>query len=109
MYGHWQYIDGGCCLQNKRCVVEITKNAEKQMAKLPRRIVEAVYIWAESVELMGIAKVRQLTGYSDKPLLGFWRGCRSIRLNRAYRLFYFEADQSSKIIITVIEVNKHEY
>ncbi len=96
-------------MQIKRCVVEITKNAEEQMAKLPRRRVEAVYIWAESVELMGIVRVRQLAGYNDKPLLGLWRGCRSIRLNRAYRLFYFESDDASKILVTVIEVNKHEY
>ncbi len=96
-------------MQHKRCVVEITRNADKQLAKLPHNIVEAVYIWAESVELVGIVGVRQLSGYNDKPLSGVWQGCRSVRLNRSYRLFYLESATSAKILVTVIEVNKHEY
>jgi proteic killer suppression protein len=96
-------------LQNKRCVVEITKHAETQMAKLPRSISEAIYIWAASVELMGINNVRQLRGYHDEPLAGKWQGTRSVRLNKAYRLFYRESYGLDEGLITVIEVNKHEY
>jgi len=90
-------------------VVELTKHAEKQMAKLPRSIVEAIYIWATSVELMGINKVRQLRGYHDEPLAGKWHGTRSVRLNKAYRLFYRESYSLDESLVTVIEVNNHEY
>lgn len=94
---------------DKRCAVVMTKFAEKQLQRLPIFIKEAVIIWAASVEENGIRKVRQLPGYHDEPLFGPHRGQRSVRLNRAYRLFYSQDDQIRTIIITVLEVNKHDY
>ena len=93
----------------KQCTVVITKLAEKQLRKLPLFIKEAVAIWSTSVEEDGIRKVRQLPGYHDEPLFGVHRGQRSVRLNRAYRLFYSQDEQMRTITITVLEVNKHEY
>jgi proteic killer suppression protein len=56
---------------------------------------------------VGIWESRKIPGYHDEPLRGDRQGQRSVRLNRAYRVFYIEAD--NKIEILVIEVNKHEY
>lgn len=87
--------------------VSISRFAEKQLERLPDHIAEALEYWKASVEISGIREVRKLFGYHDEPLYGDRQGQRSIRLNRAYRLFYIETIVGIEII--VIEVNKHEY
>jgi proteic killer suppression protein len=89
--------------------VLISRMATKQFAKLPRHIQEAVVVWASSVEEAGIAKVRKLPGYHDEPLRGNRIGQRSVRLNKAYRLFYSESFNSRIITLTVLEINHHDY
>lgn len=88
------------------CVV-LTKFVEKQIKRLPLRIVETLRYWAETVERLGIREVRKLSGYHDEPLKGRRKGQRSIRLNKAYRAIYIETKEG--VEITVVEVNKHEY
>lgn len=87
--------------------VTVTRFAEKQLAKLPLYIREALRYWAETVERHGIVEVRKLKGYHDEPLKGERKGQRSVRLNKAYRAIYIESDGG--VEICVIEVNKHEY
>jgi proteic killer suppression protein len=87
--------------------VGFTKFAEKQIAKLPKNIQEALQYWALAVERQGVHEVRKLKGYHDEPLKGDRKGQRSVRLNKAYRAIYIE--QETGIEICVIEVNKHEY
>ncbi len=94
---------------DKNYEVIITTIAEKQMRKLPRPILEHLYYWAESVERLGMNGVRKLSGYHDEPLRGKRKGQRSIRLNKAYRLFYEEEISGEIVIVAVLEVNKHEY
>ena len=91
------------------CLVTVTRQAEKQLKRVPAHIRAAVYLWVESVERLGLARVRQIPGYHDEPLKGQRLGQRSIRLNRAYRLFYEEDIRDQTVLVTVIEVNKHEY
>lgn len=89
--------------------VVVTRFAEKQISKVPNYISEALYIWVETVELSGIAETRKLKGYHDEPLKGYRKGQRSVRLNRSYRAIYIEDENADLILVTVIEVNKHEY
>jgi proteic killer suppression protein len=42
-------------------------------------------------------------------LRGDRKGQRSIRLNKAYRAFYVETENKDIHLISIIEVNKHEY
>ncbi len=81
----------------------------KQLRKLPFYIKQAVAVWIASVEEEGLRAVRRLPGYHDEPLKGKRRGQRSVRLNKAYRLIYEANDKGEISIITVLEVNKHEY
>ena len=92
-----------------RCKVEIKVFAEKQLARVPAYIREHVRYWAISVEELGIKEVRKLPGYHDEPLRGDRKGQRSIRLNRSYRLIYVEDTAGEIIVISVLEVNKHDY
>ncbi len=89
--------------------VLISKFAEKQLKKVPSFIKEALFVWARAVEESGLREVRKLPGYHDEPLKGQRAGQRSIKLNRGYRAIYEEDKGGNLILITVLEVNKHEY
>jgi proteic killer suppression protein len=54
--------------------------------------------------------VRKVKGYHDEPVRGAKRaGQRSVRLSRAYRLFYVEKLDGKLELVEIVEVNKHEY
>jgi len=97
----------GKLLRKKRS--KISDRLKKQLKKLPKFINEAVLIWISTVEKIGIRETRKLKGYHDEPLKGSRRGQRSVRLNKAYRLFYTEQDYGLIDLITIGEVNKHGY
>lgn len=77
--------------------------------KLPKHIVDKIYLWALRVEMIGLLETRKISSFHDEPLKGKRRGQRSIRLNLDYRLFYVEDLQSNTVIVKAIEVNNHEY
>lgn len=89
--------------------VFVTKFAQKQIERAPRYIQESVFEWVRAVRLIGLAGTRKVPGYHDEPLKGKRQGQRSVRLNKAYRLFYQQDETKGAIVVTVIEVNKHEY
>ncbi|KTC71465.1 hypothetical protein Lbir_1719 [Legionella birminghamensis] len=93
----------------KPCQIELTKAAEKDLNKVPLYIKEKLLLWVDSVERSGIQAIRTIPGFHDEPLKGDRQGQRSIRLNKAYRAIYIENEQKEIIIISIIEVNKHEY
>lgn len=99
-----------CCtmffMQESRVI--ISKNALKELERIPKNIVGALMTWIASVEENGIFEVRKISGYHDEPLKGDRKGQRSIKLNKAYRAIY-EMAESGEIEITVVEVNKHKY
>jgi proteic killer suppression protein len=90
-------------------IVTYSKFAEKQLNKIPKYIKEALYLWAATVHKIGIEEVRKIKGYHDEPLLGERCGQRSIKLNRSYRAIYEQSDDNELILISVVEVNKHDY
>jgi proteic killer suppression protein len=88
------------------CVV-LNKKARRQLKKIPNYIRGKLITWMKDVEEHGIAEIRRVPGYHDEPLGHPRKGQRSIRLSEAYRAFYVE--RKDKIVIEVIEVNKHDY
>jgi proteic killer suppression protein len=96
-------------LETKIYVVEFTKFAAKQIQRVPKSIQEAIFLWKEAVEQLGLPEVMKAKGYHDEPLKGQRKGQRSVRLNRAYRLIYTRLDQGEIVVVGVQEVNKHEY
>ncbi len=93
----------------KRSEVIISKKALKELGKLPKSIVQSLMSWIISVESEGITEIRKIAGYHDEPLRGDRAGQRSIRLNKAYRVFYKISDDGEVELVEVIEVNKHKY
>jgi toxin HigB-1 len=88
--------------------VRLSKNAEKDIKRLPKNIKEAFFSWFDMVEEEGLAYARKIPGYHDEPLKGDRAGQRSVRLNRAYRAIYCVTRDGLEIV-TVLEVNKHKY
>ena len=89
--------------------VVLTKQAQKDVAKLPKEIRESLAYWINKVILDGLADVRKNGGYHDEPLKGDRKGQRSIRLNKAYRAIYIQTENGEIELVTIIEVNKHKY
>jgi proteic killer suppression protein len=92
----------------KTTSIELSKQAIKNLSKMPSEIIDALELWIRTVKSIGINETRKIKGYHDEPLKGVRKGQRSIRLNRAYRAIYV-INENDKIEIVIIEVNKHKY
>lgn len=100
MVGYFVFVD----IYN----VTISKNALKDLRKVPKPILDKLQSWIEAIELEGLREIRKLSGFHDEPLRGKRTGQRSIRLSRSYRAIY--TVQKDKIeFVLVEEVNKHDY
>lgn len=88
--------------------VEIAKQAEKQLRKVPHHIKVNLMIWVAAVELDGVEEIRKVAGYHDEPLKGSRVGQRSIRLSRSYRAIYVTKKDTVEFV-SVEEVSKHDY
>ena len=63
--------------------------------------------WKDIVRLSGPLGLRQIKGFNDEALRGEWRGHRSSRLSRQYRVIYrIERD---KVRVEVVSVTAHDY
>jgi len=89
--------------------VEITRFAAKQESRLPNHIRASFSEWVELIRIYGLWHMRKVPGFHDEALKGDRRGQRSSRLNRSYRVIYEETDKKEIVIISVLEINKHEY
>ena len=93
----------------KKCRIEVTKFAEKQLSRLPNEILEAFLCWEQTIMVHGLRKMRMSRGYRDEALKGVRTIQRSSRLNRSYRIIYREVTSVEFVVICILEVNKHEY
>lgn len=89
--------------------VRWSRKVQKQLDDLPEYIVGSFYDWAKAVERDGMESVRKLAGYHDEKLRGELAGLRSVRISKAYRVFYFETADGSIKVAEVTKVSKHEY
>lgn len=91
--------------------VKISKNAKKDLKKVPAFIVTKLQTWIGMVETVGIRQARKVKSFHDELLKGQRKGQRSIRLNKAYRAIYSECENGDIEFnyIEIDEVNKHDY
>lgn len=89
--------------------VVLSKQALKDLRRLPSYVVLKLQAWVDDVGYRGLYQVRKTPGYHDEPLKGDRDGQRSIRLSKAYRAIYIIDTTGQVHFIEVIEVNKHEY
>lgn len=89
--------------------VKFSKQALKDLQKIPRHIIMNLEAWIHAVGLYGLQEVRKVRGYHDELLKGDRAGEHSIRLNKAYRAIYIIENDGSVHFVEIIEVTKHEY
>jgi len=88
-------------------LVELSKKTEKSLKKLPAEVQVNFDIWADTVTIEGPHGLRQVSGFRDEALRGVWKGYRSSRLSKQYRVIY--QVQKEVVSILVIDVNAHDY
>ena len=83
------------------------KSLLKVIRKLPIAVVEHYELWKRIIELEGPSGLRKIKGLHDEALKGEWRGARSSRLTRQWRIIY-SVEQVS-LAVYVIDINPHNY
>ena len=96
---------------DKRTVVYASKGVVRAIRKglIPVHIVNKFLKWKMDVQGHGIQEIRKIPGYHDEPIKGSETGRRSVRLSKAWRLFYIETSDAEFHIVAVEEINHHEY
>ena len=89
--------------------VIVSRQALRELKKVPLHVVIKLQAWIDDVGHRGISEVRKIPGYHDEPLKGDRAGQRSIRLSRAYRAIYTIEKDNTLHFVEVQEVNKHDY
>jgi len=90
-------------------MIVLTKQAQRDLRKIPAHIAEKFKLWVDLVETDGLSIARTIKSFHDEPLKGNRKGQRSIRLNKAYRAIYIELTRGKIELVEVKEVNKHDY
>jgi len=92
--------------------VNLSRQAKKDITKVPDYIVIKFQAWVEMVREEGVMATRKHKGYHDELLKGERKGQRSIRLSRSYCAIYEikTIDKQQYLqFIELKEVNKHDY
>ena len=79
----------------------------RKLSRLPIEILKRYEKWKDIVRVSGPAGLRLIKGFHDEALEGEWRGFRSSRLDRRYRLIYEVL--ADEVRVHVIEITPHEY
>ena len=83
------------------------KSLAKIIKELPKNVLKHYEVWKRIVELQGPQGLRLIKGFHDEALGGNWKGFRSSRLTKHWRVFYMVEHTILKVY--VIDVNHHDY
>jgi proteic killer suppression protein len=79
----------------------------RKIGKIPVEVLKLYEKWKDIVTLSGPKGLRLIKGFHDESLKGKWRGFRSSRLGKQYRLIYKIEDK--KLYVKVIDITPHDY
>jgi addiction module RelE/StbE family toxin len=83
------------------------KDVEKVLKKAPDGIKQKFIAWKRVIENDGPKGLRLIKGFHDEALKGEWKGCRSSRLSRKWRIIY--RIDKEELVVYVVKVNVHKY
>jgi proteic killer suppression protein len=91
--------------------VRFKSKALKQFTKLPKHVQLSVSSWLSTVEKIGTKGTAKLKGKGlhDEPLSGRLQGLRSIRLSKAWRLYYRSEIHGNLEIVSIERIDHHKY
>ena len=79
----------------------------KKFRKIPNEVLKRYEKWKDIVVISGPEGLRLIKGFHDEALKGQWKGYRSSRLGKQYRLIYKIKDK--KLYVKVIDITPHDY
>ncbi len=83
------------------------RNITKQLRSLPIDVLKRYEKWKDIVSISGPQGLRLIKGFHDESLRGEWKGHRSSRLGKQFRVLYRIA--KDQILIQVVAVTPHDY
>lgn len=79
----------------------------RQIRKLPIEILKRYEKWKDIVAISGPNGLRFIKGFRDESLAGEWKGYRSSRLGRQYRVIY--RIERNLVQVEVVSITAHDY
>ena len=83
------------------------KTFSRTLKKIPQEVIKNYEVWKRIVELEGPKGLKLIKVFRDETLKGKWRGYRSSRLNKQWRVIY--KHEKTLFEIFVIELTPHKY
>ena len=87
--------------------VEEHRRVDKQVLAIPMDILKRYEKWKDIAGISGPAGLRLIKGFHDEALAGGWKGYRSSRLGRQYRVIYRAV--SVEQLFQVASITAHDY
>ena len=88
-------------------ILEHRRAARNLARSVPQDVLKRYEKWKDIAHISGPKGLRLIKGFHDEALSGQWRGFRSSRLNRQWRIIY--RVRKDVLQIHVVEVNPHDY
>ena len=79
----------------------------RKLGRIPVKILKRYEKWKDIVAISGPQGLRLIKGFHDEALKGQWRGFRSSKLGKQYRLIY--KIENKKLYVKVIDITPHDY
>ena len=79
----------------------------RKLSKLPIEVLKRYEKWKDIVTISGPEGLRLIRGFHDEALKGKWKGSRSSRLGKQYRLIY--KIENKQLYVKVIDITPHDY
>ena len=83
------------------------RNVDKQLRSIPEDVLKRYEKWKDIVFVTGPNGLKLIRGFRDEALRGKWKGHRSSRLNKQYRVIY--TVENDKVLVKVMSVSAHDY
>ena len=87
--------------------IEEHRRIDKQLANIPREILQRYEKWKDIAVLSGPPGLRLIKGFHDEALAGEWKRHRSSRLALQFRIIYRVV--ASDQLFQVVSVTAHDY
>ena len=80
---------------------------DRHIKSVPDEVLKRYEKWKDIVSISGPQGLRLIKGFRDESLRGEWKGHRSSRLGKQFRVIYrVEKDQ---VLVQVVNITAHDY
>jgi len=83
------------------------RNLVRRLPRTPVEVLKRYEKWKDIVTISGPDGLRQIKGFHDEALRGEWKGHRSSRLGKQFRVIY--KIENRQLYVQVIDLTTHDY